>query len=516
MADHRCWAYGIVLLGAVGAVGCDSGDTATGGTAGTGGTGGTGGAGGGSVCPEDPATGPVAEECGIWVSVGKGDDTNEGTQAAPVASLMHAIDLAAKGAGRVYACSETWAETLVVPSGVSLHGGFDCESGWAYVGSTARSMVAAPDTIALTWIDSGDTTVSVLSDFSIEAPDAVEPSDSSIAAFVRDDVELHVYRSEFIAGDGADGLDGAPGDANDEPAAAGAQGNDGADACSAAMSEGGIAVENVCSSGTSKGGAGGDSGPMIAESGEAGEPVGDPPGGAGGMGQQLAPACTAGGPGSPGVEGEFGLGGGYNPFGGIGRLTKAGFVGRAGDDGKSGLPGQGGGGGGATYGSAAVCGAATPGGAAGGSGGAGGCGGKGGGAGQPGGASIAFATLGDDSVKFWDIVVWTGIGGDGGDGGLPQLGGAGGTGGAGGKGAGSIPPACAGGMGGSGGTGGMGGGGMGGLSSPIVSLRVAGPNSYGSIERHYGMGGKGGKGAPGSNYSYGADGLTNGDVVLDP
>src|SRR5262245_15909681 len=102
----RSWrlAVGWVFLCAAGAVGCDAGETI-----------------GEPPCPEDPAEGDVSDECGIWVSTGKGNDMSDGTQAAPVATLMHAIELAEKGARRVYACGETWTEAVMVPSGVSIH-----------------------------------------------------------------------------------------------------------------------------------------------------------------------------------------------------------------------------------------------------------------------------------------------------------------------------------------------------------------------------------------------------------
>ena len=112
----------VVCLGVIGCAG-PPGESSTGaaGSAGSGGT--TPG------CPDDPLLGPVKEECGIWVSAGMGKDTNDGTQAAPVASLTHAIELAAQGPGHVYACAETWTDALVIPGNVSLHGGFDCAKG---------------------------------------------------------------------------------------------------------------------------------------------------------------------------------------------------------------------------------------------------------------------------------------------------------------------------------------------------------------------------------------------------
>ncbi len=531
MTELQRWAIGLGVLGVVGAVGCDAGETTTAGTAGTagtsgtagtggtGGAGGTGGTGGGLVCPEEPSLGPVAEGCGIWVSVGQGNDANEGTQAAPVATLMHAIDLAAQSSGRVYACSETWTESLIVPNSVSLHGGFDCDNGWAYVGKAKRSIVTAPGTIGITWINDGTPIPTILSDFSVESADAVEPGGTSMGGFVRDDMVITIWRSELIAGNGADGLDGAPGDANGQPAAAGAPGNDGAGACSAALSPGGAAVENACSAGTSKGGAGGDSGPLLAESGDPGEPVSDPPGGAGGLGEQLAPVCTAGSSGLGGEEGAPGRGGGWDEPYERGRLTEEGYISVPGKDGEPGKLGQGGGGGGATFGSAAVCGAAKPGGAAGGSGGSGGGGGKGGGGGQGGGASFAIATrTSGNNLTLTDIVLWAGNGGNGGNGGPPQLGGSGGLSGGGGIGAGSIAPGCIGGTGGTGGRGGWGGGGRGGTSSPLVFLKTANLPNVTMQEKHYGEGGLGGKGDPTkpNQYVNGDDGSISPLLDLDP
>src|SRR5262249_11745131 len=77
----------------VGSGGCGEGlgtsSTSAGGTGGSGGT--------APMCPDDPADGPVSEECGIWVSASLGNDENAGTQAAPVKSLAHAIELAKQG-----------------------------------------------------------------------------------------------------------------------------------------------------------------------------------------------------------------------------------------------------------------------------------------------------------------------------------------------------------------------------------------------------------------------------------
>jgi hypothetical protein len=474
------WLSSVVVGGALfGLVGCGvspgetsastSGTGATSGSGGVGGSsssGGTGSTGGGPSCPDDPADGPVSPECGIWVSASLGDDKNPGTQEAPIATLGHATDLAVPGKiNHIYACAETFGEPQLRFQGhESLHGGFDCHAGWAYVGASKRSVLkGAPDSPALTW-EAVDGYSPYLTDFRIEAADATVPSASSIGLYVIDQ-ELWILRDEIIAGNGADGLDGESGSAS--PAAGGAPGNDGASACSAPVSKGGAPPQTACPAGdASIGGAGGDGGVMIASNGGEGQPAVPPPDGEGGLGEATALVCSAGNPGKKGADGAPGA---ITKTHGC--IIKGTFVGGAGKDGPPGAPGQGGGGGGATFGKVAVCGAAPPGGAAGGSGGAGGCGGQGGKGGQPGGASLAILTDGL-KLQIHHSALTAGKGGKGGNGGPPQPGGDGGPGGKGGAGAGSIKPGCAGGTGGKGGNGGWGGGGNGG-----PALCVAAPGT---------------------------------------
>lgn len=505
-------SMGLVALLLVGC-GVDPGDTSSGGSGGgSSGGGGAGGSGGGLQCPDDPADGPVPPECGIWVSASKGDDVNEGTQAAPVATLAQAVALAEKGPRRVYACTETWTETtLTVPASVSLYGGFDCEAGWAYVGGeNRRAILASASPIALKYIEAGTEVKPFVMDFDIESSDAVEPSGSSIAVFLLATYRVEFHRCEIVAGNGADGLDGEAGDASGEPAVAGAQGSAGASACSAPISKGGTAPENACELATSKGGAGGDGGPMTATNGGDGVPAGDPEAGKGGLGQQLAPACTGGGQGAAGAPGMPGVGGDtYDSH-----LTAEGFFGAPGADGTPGAPGQGGGGGGATLGSAAVCGAANPGGAGGGAGGTGGCGGKPGRGGRGGGGTFSLVASKIGPI-LRDTRVFTGLGGNGGNGGSPQGGATGGPGGQGGAGANSIKAGCNGGNGGPGGIGGWGGGGSGGTS--LCLARPEGSEGMiGILDCYLGSGGDGGSGDPAFWDGYGSIGLNAGEALILP
>lgn len=469
------------------------------------GGGGAGGAGGGEPdpCPADPADGPVRADCGVWVSSSWGDDSQPGTQTAPVATLARAIELAAEGTHRIYACGETYPEVVRLPAGISLAGGFSCARGiWSYDGPERRALIA-PGVPALAALlltkGEGETTGeggSVIRDVEVRAADAVDPGASSIAVFSLAGARADLRRCHLIAGNGADGASGEPGNHDGAPAQKGLPGNPGEEACTSNPGLGGVAVELECDDGTATiGGKGGDGGEAAADDGAAGAqpPDPNPQGyGAAGKGESLAQgtACTPGIGGAQGNSGAHGLGAVDH-----GHLTKDGYVGVAGADGFPGTPGQGGGGGGGSVGDS-ICGGAPHGGAGGGSGGTGGCGGKPGKGGQAGGASIALAMLTDETTIKESLIV-TGAGGKGGNGGALQPGGQGGFPGLGGfgfGGASGVKGGCSGGVGGQGGNGGNGGGGRGGHSIGIVTAGPAGISITKDVTFVYGNPGAGGKG----------------------
>ena len=419
----------------------------------------------------DPAFGGVEEDCGVWVSASLGSDQNPGTRAAPLASLTAAVQKARDAQKDVYACGELWTDPLVLPSNVSLYGGFDCANDWKYGGQLHRARVeTAPGQIPLK--TAGDYGLMDVFDFAFIAADAVDPGGSSIAAIVAKYDSVVFRRCTLVAGRGADGLDG---ELLEEPAAPGAPGSPGADACTTPDGPGGPAVETACAPAeTSQGGKGGSGGPLTAADGDPGlpPPPGDkdptnPADGDPGKGQTAADPCTPGEPGADGANGPHAAKIPPSPED-DGFVSIDGFRGVDGGDGQPGSPAQGGGGGGASRGSAAVCGAATGGGAGGGSGGAGGCGGKAGKGGQAGGSSITVLNLsGSADVDYQQCELWVSEAGDGGDGSPGQPGGAGGLAGSGGIGQDTVQAACQGGKGGTGGRGGAGGGGGGGHSLHI-------------------------------------------------
>lgn len=470
-----------------------------------------------AACPEDPADGPVAEHCGVWVSSTLGQDSGPGTQEAPVQTLAKAIALAQAGSGRIYACGETYAEPVSLPSGISLFGGFDCGHDWAYTGLSHRArIVPAPGFIALTFLEGDEP--SMIGDIEARSADAVEPGASSIAVLILDQTRGVLRRADIFAGNGADGQDGADGDHNGFPAKEGVWGKGGADACTADAGMGGDFVALDCGDGSSStGGAGGDGTEQLAGNGADGLPVveQDEYGyGAGGKGESAAPTCTGGQSGMQGASGEHGT-----PDANNGEITREGQVlGGDGGDGTAGLPGQGGGGGGASLGKAS-CGVGSPtGGAGGGSGGSGGCGGRSGKGGQAGGSSIGIAARGSQ-VDVTDVRIFPGNGGNGGKGGTLQAGGQGGLPGAGGQAfgdGGGVKSGCPGGAGGNGGNGGHGAGGRGGHSTAVALVGIPNLTLDGASVPAAGNRGAGGEGGGPLAAVAGKDGTAAPYLTFDP
>lgn len=458
-------------------------------------------------CPADPVDGDVFEGCGIWVSASKGDDGNPGTQSEPVRTLQRGVDLASKGPMRVYACAETYLEPVTIPSGVSLHAGWYCQSAWELGPVGTRGMIfPAQGEVPLRLVQGpGETLVT---DLVARAGDASMPGGSSIAAWAEIGSVAELRRVELIAGNGAAGAAGEHGGV--KPAASGTPGFGGASACTAVIGLGGEPPVLACDEGVTTGGEGGDGSEAYAQPGGDGTP--DLGKGKGGLGEDVAPTCTAGMDGAPGTSGTDGLG-----ASGPGTVTADGYVPASGASGTAGTRAQGGGGGGASYGGPG-CGAAPHGGAGGGAGGTGGCGGKPGQGGQGGGASIALVSR-SKGIRVVESRLVAASGGAGGIGGGGQVGGLGGLPGLGGAAYPGQPPihgACSGGFGGKGGDGGNGGGGAGGPSAAIAHLFGAAPAQE-KVELVVGKGGEGGLGGnPAVPAGTGAAGLETKVLELGP
>lgn len=489
--------------GGGGASGSDAGGTGTGGqTTGGGGAGGAGGAGGtgggqggtgggAPSCDPSESGSPVADDCGIFVSPA-GSDEGDGTKASPWKTLGKAVEAAAIGSGRVYACTGTFEGAVLLPSGMSLFGGLACEDGWTHDGLQKTEITAAAGEIPLR-IAPGALPARV-EDVAVTAKDAVEPGGSSIAALA-ELVTVSFVRCSFTAGDAMDGLSGEPGGPAMPQAMSGAAG---VEACGnlppkSLAPKGGAGAENDCQGMSllaGNGGTGGKWSSGLGSSGEAGELGLGGPAGNGDKGGAML--CTGGGAGTAGEDGAPGTG-----ADGAGWIDNAGYHGLAGGDGLAGTLGaSGGGGGGGRAG-------ATCNGGGGGGGGAGGCRGAGGRGGGAGGSSMAFVSL-NAQVTFSGVTLAAGNagnGGKGGDGQPGQLGGAGGPGGP--QGMADTTGGCQGGPGGNGGNGGHGGGGAGGHAIGVAYVGTV-PRSE-ALTEILGMPGSGGPGG-GDGAAAGSDG----------
>ena len=513
-AMRRAFALGILSGGLLGLVGCgsadgceqrltcpgpDDSDSGAGGGSGGAGGGATGGSGGVSgsgtggdagptdaqppdAQPEAPAPcdetlSPAEDSCvisdsvGVFVSPTGSDDTGDGTQAAPYATLAKAIEEATIQSKRVYVCADgEFSEDLTIDAPLEIFGGFDCTT-WAWEDAT-RATLRSPSTTALRVEDATGVEITNLA---IHSADAADPGESSAGVFAVNST-VALTNSLVSAGKGADGADGTvntvtfPDKAtlSGNPAGAPAAGNGGAaKACS-------------CPIGPDSSGGGGGNAQLGGQGGGVGGP--DLGGGTAGVANQ---ACNSGGGGGDGAAGRDGLPGpGPDSDGAL--SPTSGFVPADGNPGSRGGPGQGGGGG------------RSDDAGAGGGGGCGGCPGAGALPGRGAGASAAIVAI-DSSVTVSGGELRSGDGGKGGAGlagqpGQPE-GGAGGL---------QEVGGCSGGAGGPGGDGAASGGGGGGHSVGALWTGTA-PTLAGDPTLTFGTAGIGGDG--GLPASRGRDGL---------
>ncbi len=415
------------------------GTTGTSGEAGTSGEGGEAGHGPSSCDPESPTAGCLLSvgHAGIYVappSAG-GNDANDGTQSAPVATLGHALELPAANTVPIFVCAGTYQEHLEITlGGIDLHGAYTCQNAqWTYDPTAPSRLAPTTKDEALRVKDVTGLTVTDMELVSANA-DPKTPGASSVAVFVSGSTQVMFVRDHIIAGDGVRGADGQEAESNYSTMSL--DGNPGTE------SSGGDSNVCSCADGTtSTGGLGG-----AASTTPTGGGAGLPPWG-GGLGGTVG-SCGSGGTGHDGAAPEaVSDAAGANA---LGSVDQAGWAPAPGGDGLNGKPGQGGGGGGG----------ATNGG--GGGGACGGCGGAGGRGGHGGGSSIAILSL-SSTITLNSCYLESRTAGQGGDGKIGEPGQSGGM-HANGHGA-----ACPGGAGAQGGNGGAGGGGAGGVSVGVVS-----------------------------------------------
>ena len=526
----------------------------------------------------DGADGIVVES---FYVAGDGDDSAPGSPTRPLRTIGTALERAAASIDtdmprpHVFIASGTYTETLEVPDGVQIHGGYRRDflaldpTGFR-VDVRAPSDTEAPGGAALVVREAG-LTDTVIEWITARGRDAVDPSSAAFGAYVLDpgsrlsmrDMEIR----SGVAGAGMSGMDGLRGDPPSAPAQTGAQPRgaleDAFHVCVPGMDNtvrGGAGGASTCGGTDVSGGAGGSPScpafAMFQPDGMRGR--GASPGAGGGGGQDSQGPIRGMGPGSscdrsvccgladfsvptdftgpqsglPGGDGAAGTAGRgcREP---LGRFVDERWMGEMPTGGTPGTPGSGGGGGGAGGGAEiewfdGACEFVDGLGGGGGGGGGGGCGGRGGTPGTSGGPSVAVLIRYTSSrvtlPSITDVVLAPadgGRGGDGGAGGDGALGGSGAFGGELSRAARSTPtlagpfPGGRGGAGGDGGPGGGGGGGCGGGSIGVWITGVSGePAGTGALRTSntFRLGRGGPPGRGGGGGAAAADGVAGGAI----
>ncbi len=496
-----------------------------------------------------------------------GDDEAPGSPTRPLRTLREAMRRSAESLDtdaprpHVYIASGNYTESIQLPDGVSVHGGYRRDylaldpSGFRVeVRAPADSL--APGAPALRAVDVGTQTTLVewVSFRGADASGASEPAYGVLlqrtgAGLTLRDCDIRAG----VGGTGEDGTDGSAGIGPDRGAGHGAAPRGAIEtaghqciADSRNVVTGGTGGESQCGDVRVRGGVGGAAGcpdfAAVQNAGGNGGNAGALAGGAGGRGGQdsqgpiTGRACSErvccgladftvpsdfrsslpGSPGRNGTAGDSGRGCGRP----LGTLDADAWIPGTAEDGTDGAPGSGGGGGGAGGGAEMtwvddLCEFVDGLGGGGGGGGAGGCGGTAGTAGTSGGPSVGMLIIEPRATPTLEnLRIFPGDGGRGGRGGAGGDGGPGGPGGFGGsisRDARSTPtlagpfPGSRGGRGGQGGSGGGGGGGCGGASIGVwvqggsLSAEEIRRDNEITTSRAGGAGQGGGGAAPGGN-----------------
>ena len=314
------------------------------------------------------------------------------TQRPPLLTVQAGIDRARTLGKRVYVCTGTYKETLVIADSISVIAGLDC-SAPIWKAGAPRSRIEAPTSPAILAKDI--TSPTRLEGLDIVAPNVTAPGASSIGFFADHAAGITLAKSSVKAGDAADGANGTEGIQLVQSASAVGQGRMPAELCifgdlicgptspQRKGSPGGVSVctgaPNV-SGGT--GGRGGSGGRYTAVASGAGFVL---------AGVVLEAEFSGGEPRpEPATIGASGTDG--PPGAALGSLSAEGYAGAGGTAGTDGQGGGGGRGGGGALPNAPNA-AGIWYGIGGAGGGAGGCPGLAGTPGGGGGASIALALI---------------------------------------------------------------------------------------------------------------------------
>jgi hypothetical protein len=146
---------------------------------------------------DDPSNDPcvVADGLGIFVSPSGSDTTGDGTKEKPFGTIGHAMDVAAGGIKRVYACGTfTSGVSVAAPDdGVTVYGGLDCTT-WAYNASAPTKVAPTSPGYALQVTGASGVT---FEDFAFTSMAGVSAGDSSIAGWVSGSTNIGLVRTAF-------------------------------------------------------------------------------------------------------------------------------------------------------------------------------------------------------------------------------------------------------------------------------------------------------------------------------
>ena len=469
---------------------------------------------------------------GIYVSTVNGDDSADGfgpigTGHQPVKTVSHALSVAQNtGRSTIYVSNGMYNESIDLPGGVDLLGGFDPDDWSRTILPSSSTILRGTGNKTISMQDA--TTSTVIEGFMLFGINTETSRQNTYTVWLyNNSAEVALSNNVIYAGYGGDGTRGADG-------ADGSNGQDGSDGSDAvapfSARSGGSGGVFTCGGTDVNGGDGGgnSSSPSYAtqtsaDNGSAGMNSGGS-GGAGGYDAKKTSQAVYfptgnvpfdGCDGSDGANGSSGFRG-WGASDNDGVISSGNWVATSGSSGGAGELGRGGGGGGAGGGSEDSGGGSVAGGTGGG-GGSGGCAGQGGTGGSGGGGSFCIFVDGGTAPLISDSTFYLGYGGNGGDGGMGGIGGTGGSGGAGGARLYGGGKGGNGGSGGNGGAGGGGGGGAGGISCGILIHNISETSAETYQSNNTFIGGAGGKAGKGG-YSMaepGEDGVDGAVIEVD-
>lgn len=155
-----------------------------------------------------PTESELVEALGVFVTV-EGSDDGDGSRAHPFHTLAKGIAAGKELGKRVYVCSGTFEEAVAIEDGVPMVGGLDCASASEWKVGTGRTRIEAPSSPAVR--AEGVTRPTRFEGFEVIAPDAKEPSASSIGLFAIGSPGLSIANARIAAGNGAPGQPGSEG-----------------------------------------------------------------------------------------------------------------------------------------------------------------------------------------------------------------------------------------------------------------------------------------------------------------